>query len=33
MRSFVYNYLVELENKTIILDKVYLIEDEDFTTL
>jgi hypothetical protein len=33
MRSFVYNYLVELENKTIILDKVYLIEDEDFIDL
>ena len=33
MRSFVYNYEIVLENETVILQKVYLIENEDFTTV
>lgn len=33
MRSFVYDYPVTVNNKDIILQKVYLIEDEDITNL
>jgi hypothetical protein len=33
MRSFVYDYPVTVNNKDIILQKVYLIENEDITTL
>jgi hypothetical protein len=33
MRSFVYDYPATVNNKDIILQKVYLIENEDITTL